>query len=60
MLKQELLSYQLMDECLAATELDTIKSIVAHCVAYKEHTESFVFDPLKQQVCMYDSIVAVW
>lgn len=34
-IKQELLSYQLMDECLNAQNIDTINSIVELCCDYK-------------------------
>jgi tRNA-dihydrouridine synthase len=50
MIKQELISYQLLDECLAAQDLETVRRIVNDCVAFKEHTRVFVHDPLKQQV----------
>ena len=49
MAKQELISYQLMEECLSATSVAVIKGIIEDCIAYKGKSYSCL--------CMHGSYV---
>ena len=47
MIKKELETYQLMDECLKCTSVDGVESLVRRIRGYREDPASFVFDAAK-------------
>ena len=49
MAKQQLLDYQLLDDCLRADSLGVVKAVVAKALAYQMHPASFSYDADKEE-----------